>query len=591
MSCSPGEPTEWSVVHALAAKVDALAVTLHTPGYSELLNMADKPFKFPSTIPIGTKSVCFRTNLGTASVIDQFLAIGLENPNAYQLPDETLETLALQDNLYVIVGADGCHCKSIYKISQANPWKLEEITDQKMINCCQSIYVPQVGDELGYGQQFIPAGWMAYFVARGYNQGYTEREKCYAVEGGAGFYFEPSGADEAGAIVGAARQLDDCVLTWPVRATWMDDIWDALLAILQCAANDGSTGNVIDYVAADGDIHYIDVGCHVSVSDIIMNLLHNGDIEADPGCLTQGVDWDDTEPDLPWEQLTCGGQSCDGNGPKFYCKTIDHMEAIIDFAAANIEPYSGRGSCCCAPVVEWRSKQGSAAYCPYFTGEGWATGGTATYECRLRSIEDPSVIVESCEWIGQSFTQEVYVDLYKSECPVTVLGEPCADYCWLEEWIVGGDIFPAGPPDWSALSNLAKSSAKDRTDWINGLGPEQGATYFMNPPFLGDAYGRPDGYDAQATYVEAQWRITLTPKKNHHKAQPSIVVSVLVYLYYNNEPITVTTRQVRCNWDDNLGRYVSAWRACADVTLAGPDESFHYKVEVDLGSDATQVKC
>jgi hypothetical protein len=196
--CTESDKVLWTHWRSLASAVDGLASTLNTPGYTNLVSddtmpfiMADLPsvdFVIEFTLTPGTEtctnsddSVPYDNEAAacpTISSIDLLTTFrrggqgGLEIDfssevfNGISSPHSFLKDYADNGKLFFVHEEDDCLCKTIFKIepSDTDHYTLVEVGgSDPLFGCCQTLYVPGVGDALDTSQSIIPAafacGW------------------------------------------------------------------------------------------------------------------------------------------------------------------------------------------------------------------------------------------------------------------------------------------------------------------------------------------------------------------------------------------------------------------------------------------------
>ncbi len=282
--CAGSDKVEWRHWHQLATQIDDLAASLNTPGYEPLTSDTTLPF-VEATLPqvegvlelqistsaeknecpyvaskailknFNQEAVCFRSDNMTGANQEDFYADYIDAGRLFFVQEET-----------------DCFCKTIFKIVEedACQYGLELVAGgDPQFGSCQTLHIPAVGEELGYGQNFIPAAYACQWGdPDGLNTGslvpileQTASNSLYCpackqVSGtGAGgciptpsqdyvqFKFEnivdPENPDRViRRLVSAARSVRG-KLTWPILKEHMDKLFEKLDYILQCENNDG----------------------------------------------------------------------------------------------------------------------------------------------------------------------------------------------------------------------------------------------------------------------------------------------------------------------------------------------------------------
>lgn len=583
--CTPGAtPVEWSVLYTLSSQLDTLATTLNTPSYVSLDEHPDAPFKFEDPVPLPACGIYFQLQPGTLNVEAQYLATSHMSSAPLADPDPVLKAMAEREDLYLVTDPDDCWCKTIFKVVVDNDrLRLEEVPSSTT-GCCQSLNMPQPGDALDYSQHVIPAAWAEYWAIVGYpgssaQPPWVEKDKCRLTANGIGFQFqdETTGAP----LVGAARKITG-KWVWPIRARYMELLWEKLMFILACRRHGGAKAEeIIDSISGE-TITYVPTGCNPTPADILRTLVHESEIADDlPGCLTDGIaDWASTTIKFPWDESTCGAEICEESGGLlFYCETVRHLEKLIEAAAARITPYTNEASnaCCCTPDIGWRNKSGTSRYCPVYdtTDEIWIYSSSVDYECE--DAENPGT---TCNWTGTSATVEGYT-AGATACPFTNTGTPCALYCQDGTGLpTGQTLLAAAAPDWEYLSQLAATDAS--TEGWGGAGgiPAQGTTTFLTSP----PPGAPGwGWGATAETFLGQWRVELPVGYYASQDCAPVIFDVVcnVYLYVDEAVVDTTQVTVTLTWNTAEGRVTSDWQNVDNIVLQAADSSFRYEILFD----------
>lgn len=244
---SPGQKIEWEHLHSLAARLDEIAsVTLAAPDWPKITEDEDTPFPKATTPKKGDELpeflwLHFELAPGTATVTDQYLA---EQPGVvYSLPDQTLQNLRDNDNLFLVTEEDECWCTGIYQLlprEGATCGIREARMDGEEIEgrrCCWSLTIPQVDDTLDDSQSVINHKLVEHWAGRLVNlSGEVEPERwltrptCEDDEGEHGEtvlkFSHVSGRQYR--LTGAARRFAPDYMTWPIRKAWMDRLVDAI---------------------------------------------------------------------------------------------------------------------------------------------------------------------------------------------------------------------------------------------------------------------------------------------------------------------------------------------------------------------------
>lgn len=349
MSCLPGDQITWAEFYALGVKVDAAAVTLGSPEYSPLSAETDNPWSISEPVA-ATFWQRFTVDASAATPLVSARFMAGASGSSYSLPSPVLEAMAEAGDLYFLADADGCFCKTRYKvIKEGSVFTLD--TSDAIESCCQTLAVPDIGDLLGYGQNIIPAAWATQYAnitlpADTASVFYLAVNKCVTVVGGVEFQFAQQIGDPTSFFLTyAARQMTG-VFTWKIKREWMDILHDKIAYIIDCAANSGAKPDLIKSCDTG---EYIEEGCPVTFPDFQYSL---GDLwmaPDDPGCLTQCA-----LECLPWNSDCCTEEQCETLGNKVYCETVHQLDTLIDKLTVVLKPYDADIPCptCCGCPLE-----------------------------------------------------------------------------------------------------------------------------------------------------------------------------------------------------------------------------------------------
>jgi hypothetical protein len=178
---SSGDQVKWSDTKAIGDLVDAVAQAMNIVAYAPLAQQDNTPFPLSGPISADFGYRFYMTGSPTdMSVTDNFIVTALGapgSPEQYQMPNPTLAQLAADGNLYFVNAADGCWCNTIFQVTgESSPavltpgsqsWQLKQVGGD--LDCCQSLYVPDVGDSLISGNPAVPS---QYFIPSSYLSGY-----------------------------------------------------------------------------------------------------------------------------------------------------------------------------------------------------------------------------------------------------------------------------------------------------------------------------------------------------------------------------------------------------------------------------------
>jgi hypothetical protein len=366
MACVPNTPVRWSDVYAISSRIDDLADTLNTPGYTKLVDELDMPFKFSDLVDF-SGAIRFAVSPGTVTVTQQHLSDGVTSIGAHAL-DSVLDKMGKNNELFLVVEEDDCWCKTIFQIDTTSGVpRVKEVTE---LGCCQSLFVPQPGDDLDYGQHIIPAAHAITYASTGNpDEGslWRIRPACVSETVSSGFRFQTTELEAP--LTNCTREIEDAKFAWPMKATYMDKMIEKLKYILECENSGGAKEDEIKTGDPDPDLEYVWQGCEVTICALVKDRVERALMDySTPGCVSQGCNSSGAEPSAyPWDTPTCGGTNCDSEGPKFYCRTLEDLEAILDIAEDGIRPYNPPsevcGRCSCGVSIEYEGRFGFAETC------------------------------------------------------------------------------------------------------------------------------------------------------------------------------------------------------------------------------------
>jgi hypothetical protein len=369
MVCSKDTPIKWSDVYAISQRIDALAVTLSTPNYAKLVNVPDMPFKFSDLVDF-TGAIQFAVAPETTTVTQQHLTDGVQLLAPHTL-DPVLNAMGKLDDLFLMVIEDSCWCTTIFKID-TNPG-VPRVKEADETGCCQSLFVPQPGDDLDYGQHIIPAAYAATYAADGNPQQgelWQIHPACVAETVESGFKFLTEDAESP--LTNCTREIQEAKFTWPMRRRYKARMIEALRYIVACKNNGGAKKDSI-MTGESGAAAYVPENCEVTICALVRDRVKRGIMNYfTPGCVAEGCDSPSlSEPDeYPWDTPTCGGSNCSENGPRYYCRTLEDLTAILTIAETGIKPYeSGKTGCCCPVGIEDDLTTYSVEVCGCYSGE------------------------------------------------------------------------------------------------------------------------------------------------------------------------------------------------------------------------------
>lgn len=328
--CIENERIEWAHFYEIGRKLDLAAATLRIPNYIPLAALPDQAWLSPTAVAASDAYVYFTFAASVVAdpdgplITGQYLAQGI---TPYALPD-ALPQLAVGESLYFVSDKDNCWCKTIFKVL---PGPRLERLDAAVMACCQTLNVPQIGARMGYGQNFIPAAyavqWQRYKVPASPTAPATltiDIPKCKGGPKDVRIYLTRSvlQSNPTRALyydMTAARRKLPGTFVWPIKAAWLDSLWERLLMVIDCPNTLGSSGTVW----RDSLDHLVRVGCPVTLANVISTGQSQFHWPSKPGCLTE-------EGCLPWNSLCCSAEMCETEGIKVYCETLHQLENIVD---------------------------------------------------------------------------------------------------------------------------------------------------------------------------------------------------------------------------------------------------------------------
>lgn len=565
MSCAVDQKIEWSHIKDIADRIDDLAATLGTPDYEKLVDVEDMPFKF-SSLPTFTGAIHFYLNSGTNVVWQQFLSTGTTTGNPFPL-DEVLDLMGQTNDLYLVLEEDDCWCTTIFKVDTVTTGDpiVKKVPD---MGCCQSIFIPQEGDPLNDEQYVIPDNYVSAYVAAGApgTDEWITLPACEASTQMIGFRFVP--AEIGSPLHSCSRGNLSGYFTWPMRKKYMDKMIEKLEFILECANSGGAVANQIRVESTSGP-EYLPEGCRTTVCALAIDQEIRGNIStSEPGCIIEGCDSSveaSEVPDYPWESPTCGGEDCDTNGPKFYCRILEDLEFILTAAESGVRPLSGTAKCSecnCVAEFEGETQFGYAEWCILeYVGIGWVTGFHVT-----RFYED---FFEggTCIEIDQREFVDAIIDCDAFPCENVLVVEDthCQDD---EEHSYSPTLFndfappfiTAGGPPWGALEAAASSCYDSSTPSI-GLSSSFSsyATTTLNPE-------SPVTQSAQAETAGGRFRMRIVGSWTCATPPPSITLTLKKTVALDGADPVITEQSVTLTWDSGEMTLLSGW-----ITVDPPD--------------------
>jgi len=594
--CNPNEEMSWPPVKVIIDGIDDLGASLNTPDYVELREDQRRPFKFDDVQRGITFYQAFDlAGLGDGTITKRYLSDDPYGDNPWEPSDIVLKNMAEDEDLFFVANPDGCICKTIFMVKkEGGNYTLSEISE---MGCCQSLFVPEVGDIVPDGQNIVPTRPLASYIRRGNpieGQQRYDGGICKKNSHGVGYKFLTS-AKEA-PLKTVARKFTG-YLTWMARADYMATMWEKLDFILNCCRNGGSDSDTwwAEYLDPPGRR---ETECSPSLCEILKTLLHDGDISSSPGCLVEAGECVE-----PWEEPTCGGENCGGEGPKFYCETLNQMDEVIKKIESSVRPYEASGlvGCCCTPgSSSGEGADGQSTVCLAYRSDGlteppnpacWVKKLEIETTCTWKEREDPddpdspfsvsksATVTDIFTWSGAIATGEDIYDCLLGDYDSTYEGDPLPndqfDYTDYECTSSSTREF-AEPP--SAASLIAAAIA----DAVANGGPAASVAYAYTGPLLtwfgGETPCSPGtGYAGCYTYV-----IDLTPPTcdNHCSGGPYSAQTVAydLVLYSGGVEHSRTPQTVSCPWDAGEGKFISSPQNYPPVSEL---TDYSYSIEFD----------
>ena len=322
MACAPNEIVRWSDVRELMDKaIDELAVYLTVKDVvNDPRDDWSSPFHQSDVVHAG---FAYKFFLNAGSIQSHFAMNDLCSAasDLFEWP-EGLEELANSGRLRFVHEGGTCWCCTVFDVFDGGGISLREPAEATRKGCYQTLYVPQVGASLGYDQNIIPAAYAAYYDALlTWPSACEYGPRCEPEKDDRWLCaYNKGAADNPPGLVGASRWMDG-FFTWNIDGADFGYLWDTLAAI--SAASCGAEANKF-YKNGDNS-QFMTAGDPVSMADILYTLQQEGDSNS---TLAGGIT--NAYSGLPWNQPTNDGENCEGNGPKVYCATLQHLQAIID---------------------------------------------------------------------------------------------------------------------------------------------------------------------------------------------------------------------------------------------------------------------
>lgn len=449
----------WVPMRALAVKIDDLAASLGTPGYTRLVDIPDAPFQFEDKIeePAGFHQTFY---LDARTVNARRLTTDKQGSATYTLPEANLANLVDRGEIFYVAEQDDCLCKTIYRVvGSGGGFTLATSGGSK---CCQGLPVPEINDNITRVEQYLlPHGLISQYLRRNFIEccdccvpdSLSDMQAC--ANGGEAYAL--TGVDpehpECRKIERLSRKIAPGYFTWPFKKRYMDLLIEKLNYILLCANNDGTKPETLYragliYQQDGGDFWFqqgstcptwqvdqwlasmsyssalseVDDGTLVYGDEEIISRLDRSKavVEGVPIILEQRLS--DVESDLtekyprPWEERTPPSAEECQEGPKVYAYTLNSLDALVEFLSESIWPLgtftdpSDLTDCatydteiidCCSTNGVISQAQRKECYEQYGTENGDTVSCISDAETlcasRTRRVEG---VAEPCEWNG-----------------------------------------------------------------------------------------------------------------------------------------------------------------------------------------------
>lgn len=490
-ACFPGALMTWVPMRELAVKIDALAVTLQTPGYTRLVDIVDAPFQFTDKVPApqGFHQTFY---LNGRMVASRLMTSDKQGNSAYSLPQSNLSYLADLDELFYVADEDDCLCKTIYKVERAGSGFTLATTDGS--GCCQGLPVPEVNENItAVEQHLLPHGLITQYLGTDYSEccgccvpmGLSDMLAC--TNGGQAYALtaQDPAHPECLYITRLSRKISSGYFTWPFKKRYLDLIIEKLNFILECAKNDGIApaghGTPQDFEWSGSTttlwVHgqlYASHGAPTfqswfktgstcptrTVDQWFASLWRESFYDKDaPGNLVFGEPPElvsSGKPDdglllkftRPWEDPTgLNAESCDPpNLPKVYAYTLNSLDLLVEKLADRVWPYGTFDP----PAAIQQCDDEDTVHCCGFPDINFSTsrvdcarvGGTPTssYEACCSELQNECSTQQGsncgepldCTWdsfLCSCSCPEVCVDAFKCCCGPSDVGasEVCKD--------------------------------------------------------------------------------------------------------------------------------------------------------------------
>ena len=370
MNCSPGDKVDWSDLRDIAEQVDNMAVVQNATFPEALLDMTSPPFTL--TGPVVEANIAIRFEVNSSLIVTKrVLTVDKSSTVPYALIQE-LEELEAAGDLYFLSDADECWCRTLFKVIEDVPdsyeFVLEEVPHE--MGCCQSLFMPRIGDALDFDQNIIPASWAAYYAEYGNPEEGVLRQtgKRCELDPGENVAYEFASTAAEAPLAAATRQLSGRFV-WSFKASYFQLIYDRIEDLVSNC--DYTNGARTDTVLPEGGTvpGFLPTGCVPSICDYLYTLGTESLLEENPGCLIDACQ-------LPWEDATCEGVRCDSEntgtttkGYKIYCETMLQLQTAVNEVSNYLQAYNASSNgdcstaCTCISFIQARVKSGNSTTC------------------------------------------------------------------------------------------------------------------------------------------------------------------------------------------------------------------------------------
>ena len=349
------EKVTWQMTRALAAITDITADSMSTPDYDKLLE--DNTTPFPLTNVLQSGSIYYYFNVtsthGSGGTYPMVSSQYIGDASAVPIKlDEPMKTMAGLGELFFVLDADGCLCKTIFKVEPANMDKssfklVTLIWSDPGTGCCQTLDMPTDGSLLDRSQYIVPSGLAALYnldftltPGRGYVN--FEEKRCKSEPnlaagklGGMEFKMKeiPRNRWNRNYTIHSIRRKISGTYVWAIRADWYQTVKERVDYILKFGNNEGAYA---DTVYKNGSDEFVPEHCPVSFEDLQWTMQKNDPGTQVPGCMSSPGKY-------PWKVATCSGTSCwngsGAGGPKIYKASLEQFQQLVNDIPSQVYPY------------------------------------------------------------------------------------------------------------------------------------------------------------------------------------------------------------------------------------------------------------